>query len=220
MEYDIRYKPSFATIFVTLSPGERITAEAGAMISMDSRLSMKSRVSGNIFGAWLRSTFGGESLFVNEFKNDTAQPLTLVLSQATIGDIAGVELTNSAICFQPGAYIAHTPGIQLGLRWAGFTSGFAGEGFFKLKLSGTGRVFFGAYGGLTKKIMDGDLIVDNGHLVAYSPSIKMGLRFSGGLLASMTSQEGLVNRLQGRGEVYLQSRSLDGLVSFLRSKVR
>ncbi len=33
---EIRYKPAFATIFLTLNPGETITAEAGAMTSMDS----------------------------------------------------------------------------------------------------------------------------------------------------------------------------------------
>ena len=35
MDIDIRYKPSFATIFLTLEPGESIIAESGAMIGMD-----------------------------------------------------------------------------------------------------------------------------------------------------------------------------------------
>jgi uncharacterized protein (AIM24 family) len=34
MKYKIRYKPAFAAIFVTLEPGEKVTAEAGAMTSM------------------------------------------------------------------------------------------------------------------------------------------------------------------------------------------
>jgi uncharacterized protein (AIM24 family) len=41
LKYDIRYKPAFAAIFVTLDPGESITAEAGAMTSMDAQLSMQ-----------------------------------------------------------------------------------------------------------------------------------------------------------------------------------
>lgn len=220
MQYEIRYKPSFATIFVTLSPGDRIIAEAGSMIGMDSRLSMKTEFSGGFFSGLMKKFFGGESLFVNVFKNDTTQPLQVVLSQATIGDIAELELTNSSICFQPGAYIAHTPGIKIGVRFAGFSSWFAGEGLFKLKLTGTGRVFFGAYGGVTKKRIEGEFIVDNGHLVAYDPAIKMGIGLSGGLFGSMTSGEGFINRLQGRGDIYLQSRSIDGLVRFLAPKFR
>ncbi|MEL7328966.1 MAG: TIGR00266 family protein, partial [Cyanobacteria bacterium J06559_1] len=33
MKYDIRYKPSFATLFLTLQPGEQIFVEAGGMAS-------------------------------------------------------------------------------------------------------------------------------------------------------------------------------------------
>ena len=46
------------------------------------------------------------------------------------------------------------------------------------------------------------------------------LALAGGLVGSMTSGEGLVNRLSGQGEIYLQSRSIDGLVRFLRTKLR
>ena len=71
MKYEICYKPAFAAIFMTLKPGERITAEAGAMTSMDSRLTMKTQFSGGILVAFLRKFFGGESLFVNVFINET-----------------------------------------------------------------------------------------------------------------------------------------------------
>ena len=108
----------------------------------------------------------------------------------------------------------------MGVRWAGFTSWLAKEGLFKLQLSGRGRVFFGAYGGLTKKRISGEFVVDNSHLVAYEPGIRMNIRLAGGLVGSLTSGEGLVNRLSGNGVIYLQSRSIDGLVGYLRPKVR
>ena len=220
MEYEIRYQPSFAVIFATLNPGESIIAEAGAMTSMDAKLTMKTKFSGGLFSGLLKKFFGGESLFLNVFSNETSEPLQVVLSQATIGDIVSLELGPSGICFQPGAYIAHTPGVKIGVRWAGFSSWFGGEGLFKLKISGRGRVFFGAYGGITKKHINGEFIVDNGHLVAYDPKIKMSLSLAGGLVGSLTSGEGLVNKLKGSGDIYLQSRSLDGLVSFLKPKFK
>ncbi|NEQ98609.1 MAG: TIGR00266 family protein, partial [Cyanothece sp. SIO2G6] len=143
-----------------------------------------------------------------------------VLTQSSIGDIVRIDLKNNAMCFQPGAYIAHTPGVNVELQWAGLASWFAGEGLFKLKMSGTGVVFCGAYGGLSEVRVQDELIVDNGHLVAYEPDIKMGIKMAGGLFGSITSGEGFVNRLTGRGKIYLQSRSVDGLVRFLSSKVR
>ncbi len=220
MKCEIKYQPAFSTIFVTLEPGEKIIAEAGAMASMDSQVTIKTELSGSFLAALAKKFFGGESLFVNIFSNETKQYLTLVLTQSVVGDIAEIELHGKDIYFQPGAYIASTPGVKLGVRWAGFTSWFAGEGLFKLRLSGKGRVFFGAYGGITKKAIDGEFIVDNSHLVAYEPGIQMGIKLSNGLVGSLTSGEGFVNRLSGRGNIYLQSRSIGGLVGFLRTKVR
>jgi uncharacterized protein (TIGR00266 family) len=137
-----------------------------------------------------------------------------------VGDIAEIELHGKDMYFQPGAYIASTPGVKMGVRWAGFSSWFAGEGLFKLRLSGKGKVFFGAYGGITKKAINGEFIVDTGHLVAYEPGIAMGIKLANGLVGSFTSGEGFVNRLSGKGNIYLQSRSIGGLVGYLRSKVR
>ena len=105
------------------------------------------------------------------------------------------------------------------MHWAGFASFFAGEGLFKLKVGGNGIVFIGAYGGLSQHQVKNDYIVDSGHLVAYDPSLKMNIKLAGGLLGSVTSGEGLVNRITGNGEIYMQSRSISGLVSFLRPKV-
>jgi uncharacterized protein (TIGR00266 family) len=223
LQYEIRYKPTFAAIFVTLEPREKLVAEAGAMVSMDGKLSMTTEFSGGFIKGLLRKFFGGESLFVNVFTNNSDRPLNLVLTQSVIGDIGCLNLADipqKKICFQPGAYIAHTPGVNMGVRWAGFSSWFAREGLFKLELSGRGQVFFGAYGGLTPKRITGEFIVDSGHLVAYEPGIAMKIGLAGGLMGSVTSGEGLVNRLSGNGTIYLQTRSVDGLVRFLRSKVR
>ena len=220
MHCEIRYQPAFAAMFVTLEPGESIVAEAGAMISMDGNLSINTRFSGGLFSGLIKKYFGGESLFVNQFTNQTNQPLNLVLSQGIIGDIQEVDLDDGSICLQPGAYIASTPNVKMGVRWAGFASWFAGEGLLKLKIRGKGKAWFGAYGGISTKRIDGEFIVDNNHLVAYELGIRMKIGLSGGLVSSFTSGEGLVNRLNGQGIIYLQSRSIDGLVKYLRPKIR
>ena len=221
MKYDIRYRPAFATIFLTLNPGESITAEAGAMVSMDADLKIKTQFSGGFFSALMRKFFGGESLFVNIFQNSTNRPLNLVLSQNMIGDIEAMKLDGSnTLCLQPGAYIAHSPGAKMGVSWAGFSSWFAGEGLFKLKFSGNGRVLFGCYGGITHKEIDGEFIVDTSHLVGYSQGITMSVGLSGGLISSLTSGEGFVSRLKGKGMILMQSRSVSGLVGFLSPKTR
>jgi uncharacterized protein (AIM24 family) len=62
------------------------------MVSMDSRLTMTTEFSGGFLPALMRKFFGGESLFVNVFTNQTRQPLNLVLTQSTIGDIEAIKL--------------------------------------------------------------------------------------------------------------------------------
>jgi uncharacterized protein (TIGR00266 family) len=221
VQYKIRYKPSFSTLFVTLEPGQSITAEAGAMTSMDGKLSMKTEFSGGFFSGLIKKFFGGESLFVNHFINETQEPLEVVFSQPIIGDLVAVELDRGQeLNFQPGAYLASTDNVKLGVGWAGFASWFAGEGLFKLKVTGPGLVFFGAYGGITEKEITKEMIVDNGHLVAYEPGIKMSISMAGGIIGSITSGEGFVNRVKGSGKIYLQSRSIDGIAKFLSPKFR
>ena len=63
--------------------------------------------------------------------------------------------------------------------------------------------------------MKGELIVDTGHLVAYDPQMKLKLQMAGGIISSFTSGEGLVTRVEGNGKVWIQTRSLQGLGSWI-----
>ena len=65
----------------------------------------------------------GESLFVNHFTNNGQGSKRLTLTQGTPGDVRQITLKNESVCLQPGAYLASTPGVKLGVKWAGFASG-------------------------------------------------------------------------------------------------
>jgi uncharacterized protein (TIGR00266 family) len=116
---------------------------------------------------------------------------------------------------QGGAYVASTPGVKLGVKWAGIASFIGGEGLFKLQVSGTGKVLFGAYGALIEKEIDGEYIVDSSHLVGYTPDMKLKMQLSGGILSSFFGGEGLVTRVEGKGKIIIQSRSVSGLTKWL-----
>jgi uncharacterized protein (TIGR00266 family) len=207
--------PSFAHIHIDLSPGESIIAEAGAMASMSSEIDMQTRFNGGFFRAVLKRVLGDESLFINEFYNNSNVSQRLTLTQPTPGDIRELDLNNSTICLQPGAFIASTPGLKLGIRYAGLASFIAREGLFKLEVTGTGKLFYGAYGGIIEKQVVGEYIVDSGHLVAYEPQLSLSLKLSGGLISSITSGEGIVTKVSGNGKILIQTRSLEGLASWI-----
>jgi uncharacterized protein (TIGR00266 family) len=215
MQVDIRNRPSFANLRVQLGAGDRIIAEAGAMATMSSNLEMKTRFNGGFFGGIARRFLGNESIFVNEFS--ASSPAELVLTQPFPGDMVCTELRGNTLYLQPGAFIACEPGVRMSLGWAGARSWIAGEGLFRLKLSGSGRLWFGAYGAIFDREISGEHIVDSGHLVAYEPTISINVGMAGGIFTSFFSGEGLVTRVRGQGKIYMQSRSFDGLAAWTNS---
>lgn len=215
MKISIEGKPSFAYIHAILEPGESIVAESDAMSSMEVGIDMKARLNGNPISALAKKFLGGESLIINQFINTASIPQKLTLVQRTPGDIVEKVLNNESYCLQPGAYIASTPGIEIGLRYAGLGSFIGGEGLFKLVLSGTGSLLIGSYGGIVEKQIEGEYLVDSSHLVAYEPHMKLRTQLAGGLFPSFFGGEGLVTRVVGSGKILIQTRSLSGLAGWL-----
>ncbi|WP_199194012.1 AIM24 family protein [Pleurocapsa sp. CCALA 161] len=74
---------------------------------------------------------------------------------------------------------------------------------FKLRLSGKGRVFFGAYGGITKE-----------DTLKYSVENIGGLSFKS-LKTGIFGGEGFVCRFSGEGRLWIQSHNLSPLINFL-----
>ncbi len=215
MKSQIEGAPSFAYLHVDLAPGESITAESDAMSSMDSKVTMNAVFNGGFVSALLKRVFGGESLFVGVYSNNSDQHKRVTLVQATPGDIHELPVNRNSMILQAGSYLASTPGIKLSLKWAGFRSWIAREGLFKLKVAGEGIVWFGAYGGIVFRDVRGSYIVDTSHLIAYEPHLKLKLQLSGGIFSSFFGGEGIVTRMEGDGKIAIQTRSLHGFGSWL-----
>jgi uncharacterized protein (TIGR00266 family) len=219
MQSTIEGGPSFAHIHVDLEPGETVRAESDAMSSMDADLDMNARFNGGFISGLLKKFLGGESLFVNDFINNTNGTRRVTLVQGTPGEIRAIDLNGGEFCLQPGAYVASTTSLKLGVKWAGLRSWFAKEGLFKLSVRGTGRLWYGAYGGLIEMQINGEHIVDTGHLVAYEPQMKLRVQLAGGLFSSFFGGEGFVTRIVGNGKIIIQTRSLSGLADWLNPRL-
>jgi uncharacterized protein (TIGR00266 family) len=219
MKWDIQGAPAFAFVHIDLEPGEKFYAESDSMTSMDSDIHLKARLFGGFFSALVRKFLGGESLFINDFTNLTNSTKRVTISQAFPGDIRTKELSDQEeFLMQPGAFIAATHGVEVSLKWAGFSSFLLREGLFRLKAKGKGTLFYGGFGTIQEKILEGEYIVDTGHLVAFSPGIEIKLGLPGGIISSFTSGEGLVAKCKGKGVIYLQTRSEGGLADWVNPK--
>ena len=96
---------------------------------------------------------------------------------------------------------------------------FSGESVFWVNLNGTGKVIVSSFGAIYPVEVDGEYIVDTGHLVAYQPHMKLKLQLAGGIFSSFFGGEGLVTRVEGYGKITLQSRSLSGLAGWLNPRL-
>ena len=70
-----------------------------------------------------------------------------------------------------GSFLACTPGVNVKAKFGGLKALFSGEGAFLLEASGNGDLFFNSFGGIVEKKIEGDFIVDSGHVVAFEPSL-------------------------------------------------
>ncbi len=218
MKYEILGTKAFSYIKFILGNGDVIRTESGAMASMGKDVELKTKLNGGFFSALVLKFLGKESLFINSFSNETNNTQELIVTQPVPGEIVCQEIRGETLYLQPGAYIASSEGVFFSINWAGFSSFFAGEGLFRLRVKGNGLVFFGAYGSVVEKEINGEYIVDSGHLLSYPPEMKLSIKLSGGIFSSFFSGEGLVLKLTGKGNVKLQTRSLGGVASWLNTK--
>ena len=193
--------PAYATLAVDLSPGESITAEAGAMMSMEGDVELKTK-SGGLFKALTTK----EPLFRNTF--EAKSDARILLSPSVPGDIVHIKLTQP-VTINSACYLAHTGDVEFKTVWKGLKGMIGGGGMFWLQARGTGDLWLNAYGQIIEKdIRPGDkFMADNTHLVAMEESVTWKTRKLGGMKTFMFGGEGFVFEVGGQGKLHLQTRN-------------
>jgi len=218
MEFEIKYKPSYAMLLVKLEQDETITAEAGAMTYMSPNVEAHTRKrEKSLLGTLGLSIVGGQSFWVNDY-TAIGGPGEAAFAAAPVGDIETMEVTPSqGYIVQKSAYIASTQNVNLDVKWEGFTRGLFGQGLFMLKATGTGSLFINTFGAIdTHTLSSGQtLLVDNFHLVAFSDTCSYKVTRFGGLKETLLSGEGLVTQITGPGDVHIQTKNLSEFVEWL-----
>ena len=129
------------------------------------------------------------------------------------GDIVAYEMDGSELLLEKNAYLASSPEVHCEASFQGFSGLFA-EGMFVLSVSGTGKLFFTAYGDIDQVEVDGSYIVDNGHAVAWEPSLEYELTRAGRIRSFLFSDQ-LLMRFYGQGRLWVQSRNPRSLADWV-----
>ena len=134
----------------TMNKGEKITAEAAAMVFIKGNIETETRMrKGGFLKSLKAAALGGESFFVNEFiaQEDNCK---LGLTGNMLGDIEVISV-NEEFIVQSGSFVGSTSGLTLDTKWQGFTKGIFGSNLFMLKTVGTGDMFVNGWGGIVSK---------------------------------------------------------------------
>ena len=94
---------------------------------------------------------------------------------------------------------------------------FSGESLFFIRAYAKeypGKVYYNSYGAIRRMpVQSGqELVVDTGHLVAFSEDVDYSIGKVGGIRSMVAGGEGLVMKFTGSGHVWVQTRNLQSLV--------
>ncbi len=206
MQVNVLYRPSQTVAQVWVQPGESLMAESGAMMGMSTNVNMQTQSGGVMKG--LKRMFGGESFFRNTFTAEGGQGEVL-LTTPLCGDMAVLEVGAQQWYVQNSAYVASETSVDVATQSGGFKGWFSGAGLFILGTQGQGQMVIGSFGAMEQVTVDGNMVIDTGHLVAWDASLQYNIAKASqsGWIASWLSGEGMVCHFQGQGQVYLQTRN-------------
>ena len=212
MQYEIQCEGSYPVLEVSLSSGETLVSEAGAMIWMDPGIDCKTAARGGLGASLKRRLLTGESFFQNSYSSSSGGKVSLAPGQA--GDIMITEMDGQKLMLERGAYLASGPDVSIGSNFKGL-KGLFSEGMFVLEATGSGPMFWNGYGDVIEIQVEGDYIVDNGYAVAWDASLDYAIERSSKKIRSFLFGDQLIMRFRGHGRLWVQSRSPRSLASWV-----
>ena len=212
MDYSIESGSSNSVLEVSLSIDEQIVSEAGAMAWMSSNIKVDTGARGGIGSSLGRSVLGGESFFQNTY-SAVGSAGQIGLTPGQPGQVVAHEMRGDELLLEKDAYLASEPTVELNTNFQGL-GGLFNEGMFVLRASGSGMLFFDAYGDIEQVEVNGDYVVDNGHAVAWEPGLSYSITRARQIRSFLFSDQ-LLLRFSGVGKLWVQSRNPRSLANWI-----
>lgn len=222
MKLDLLHQPDSAIAKISMAPQEELVAEAGAMVAMSPYMNVSTTLrrgkGGGILGG-LKRMVAGESLFLSVFRSGNSDA-EIYLAPKLMGDILSYQLKGTELVVQSTGYMASTPQVDIDLGFQGFKSLFSGESLFWLSMSGSGVVLLSAFGAIYEVDVDGEYVVDTGHIVAFEKTLDFSIsKVNQSWFGAFLGGEGLVCRFRGQGKVFCQTHNPGAFGRLVGSKL-
>ncbi len=211
MYFTKEFAPGYALAICKLESGEKVMAEAGAMVTQDAHIKMETSATnkkgiGGLLKGLGRAFLTGESFFRNTFTAQDA-PGEVTFAPGLPGDILIHEMTGQDLIIQQSAYMASSTDVEIETKWGGFKGLIGQRNMFWIRAFGNGPLALNAFGAIKEIDVDGSFIVDTGHIVAFEPSLSFKIKRVGSWFSTFFSSEGFVCRFTGTGKLFIQTRN-------------
>jgi uncharacterized protein (TIGR00266 family) len=222
MQVEIVQGPGSSAAKVFLTSGETCVAEGGALIAYKGNVEVQTATHDRKRGIMrgLKRLVGGESFFQNYF-TATGGQAEVMFSATLPGDMLKLEVGAVGIVAEGGSFVVRSTGVEMDLGWQGLKSMFSGEGLFWLKLKGNGTVVLNSFGAIYAIDVDGEYVVDTGHIVAFEETLNFSISKAGkSWISSFLGGEGLACRFKGKGRIWCQSHNAQAFGSLVGPMLR
>ena len=208
---------------IDLSDGSSIKLENGCMaymqdVNLEGRMNTEKKGFKGFMSAVGRSLTSGENFFISTAYG-TGSDARIGIAPAIPGKIVCLKVGDQQYRLNTGAFLACDDSVNYDMKRQELGKAvFAGTGgLFVMETRGEGDVLVSAFGDLLElEVRPGkELAIDNEHVVAWDASLSYDIAVASGTFGFKTG-EGLVNRFNGSGRVWIQTRNIHSLADAIR----
>lgn len=198
---------AFAFAEVHMESGDSVYAAPGSMATMRGAVDVGASFGGgNALKAMFRRYADQTSIMA---KYAAKGPALLGLAPEDPGDIAVLDLSRTGpLRIEAGALLAYESTVDIATRVTNVRKMLMSNSAVGLRATGEGKVLVSTFGAMqSTSLAAGErMIVDSGHIVAWSDAMKMKFGPLGGVAKSGLVGEGFVGQFEGPGTVLVQTR--------------
>ena len=209
MHIEVSCGPAYAAAVCRLGGGESVFVERSSMAALSNVSVTATLGGGGLVRGLTRKLLTAQTLIVAKSSAGRGGGWVRAVP-AFPGDIAVLDVGQTGpLKAQTGSVLAYATTIDVTTRASGGTPLLLHEGLTAVGLAGAGQVALATYGGIEHlELGPGEtVIVDSGHLVAWSAGMKMKSGPLGGPLKAVLTGELWVGEFHGPGHVLIQTRA-------------
>lgn len=198
---------AFAFANLALEPGETVFTAPGAMATIQGAIQPHISLGGGGITKAIFRKFADQTSLMSKYV--AKGPGTVGVAPELPGDMTTIDLSQTGpVRIDSGAIVAYDEGVEIATRFAGIKKSMMNGDAVGTLARGDGQIVVSAYGGIRPITVQEseNLIVDTGHLVAWSDGMHMKFGPLGGLPRSGLMKEGFVGVFEGPGTVLVQTR--------------